>query len=274
MMMTFKNAQLLRRSLTGVAAAAAAVCLSSCGGGGSDGSDTSGRPDISPHKLVPVENDTAVIYIRGVILRDTGWEIGSSAEPANPGPADQVDQTETMLTLYFQPNGAFTMDVPFSTFVDDPNQDGRAAQAITRSARIEGGHWWQSDLTDNTPNLIMGVNFEGADAGADPQGASAHNPEGLYRWQYRGENICIQLRTRSNAPTMVQGSVSYRFDGAVLSGKMYVRSLRGEASTTMGGEQATIMFEDEYDFWGAPAIYFPGAAWTPGENDPLDPIQE
>lgn len=277
MMMNFKNAPLLRRCLSGAAAAAAAVCLSSCGGGGSGGSDTSDRPDISPHQLVPVEGDTAVIYIRGVVLRDTGWEIGSSVDDRNPGPADgppPLDDTETMLTLYFQPNGEFTMDLPFSSFADDAANDAtRAAQALTRNIRIENGHWWQTNTSDNTHNMVLGIYFEGTDTVEDPDPArgSATNPMGYIRWEYRGENLSLHLRTRSNAPSMLG---MYRFDGAVTSGKMYVKTLRNDVTASYGGGQSTLFFEDVYDFWGQPAIYFPGAAWAPGENDPLDPILE
>lgn len=256
--------------MVGTLAAAVALCLSSCGGG-TEGTDPSSRTDISPHKLLPVETDTAVVYIRGVVLCDTGWEMGSSLDPF-PGPPDdpRLDDTETMLTLYFMPGGDFAMEVPYSTYVDDPTQlDYRGGVAITRNVQLTGGRWWQTSTADNTHNLILGVCFDISDVSevTDPALVTGRNPEGIFTWRYHGEHICLQLRERSNAPDPTLNS--YRFDGYVVSGTMEVEAQRNIVDTSYGSGVKQLHIRDIYNFWTQPAIYFPGEGWVPPEDDPL-----
>lgn len=260
-----------RRCMAGAVAAAVALCLSSCGGGGSEGTDPSSRPDISPHKLVPMENDTAMVLIRGVVLCDTGWEMGTTPDDGPP----RVDDEETQLTLYFHSDGTFEMEVPFSEFVDSPGptpppQDWRANHAQTRNVQLANGHWWQTYTADNTHNLIMGICFEISDVGEDPALQAedpVNNPSGIWTWQYRGENICLQLRERTNAPDPRTGS--YLFDGYVASGSMTVNAQRNAVDTSYGGSGKALFIQDTYNFWGQPSTYLPGEQWTPPADDPL-----
>lgn len=262
-------------------AAAVALCLASCGGGGSEGTDPSSRPDISPHKLVPVEGDVAVVRIRGVVLCDTGWEMGTDTEDGLPGAIPDPD--ESQLTLYFHSDGTFDMEVPVSEYVDFeattppivPPGDWRRAHAQSRFlGRLEGGHWWQTCDSDNTSNLIMGICFEISDVGTDPLLAApendpeGRNPSAIWTWQYRGENICLQLRERTNAPDPMMGM--YRFDGFVMSGKMYVNAQRNVVTVNAEGYTPKDLYiTDTYNFWTQPTTYFPGEQWTPPEDDPL-----
>lgn len=262
-----------RRCMAGAVAAAVALCLSSCGGG-TEGTDPSSRPDISPHKLVPMENDTAMVLIRGVVLCDTGWEMGTSPDDGN-GPMPRVDDDETQLTLYFHSDGTFEMEVPFSEFVDSPGpsptpQDWRANHAQTRNVQLANGHWWQTYTADNTHNLIMGICFEISDVGEDPALQAedpVNNPSGIWTWQYRGENICLHLRERTNAPDPRTGS--YLFDGYVASGSMTVNAQRNAVDTNYGRSGKALFIQDTYNFWGQPSTYLPGEQWTPPADDPL-----
>lgn len=266
--------QTTRRCAAGAVAAAVALCLSSCGGG-SDGTDPSSRPDISPHKLVPVENDTATVLIRGVVLCDTGWEIGSTPDDGPPN-AGSMDDDETQLTLHFHSDGTFDMEVPYSDFVDDPTggsptvppPGNRGATAPTRNVQLTGGNWRQTYTADNTHNLIMGINFDISDVGEDVALVDPiNNPSGIWTWQYHGENICIQLRERTNAPDARLGQ--YVFDGYIVSGTMTVNAQRNAVETSIGHPGKALFIQDTYNFWGQPATYLPGELWTPPEDDPL-----
>ena len=267
------------RCLVGTAAAVA-LCLSSCGGG-AEGTDPSSRPDISPHKLVPVENDTAEVYIRGVVLCDTGWEIGSTPDDGPPN-TGAMDDDETQLLLRFHSDHTFEMHVPYSEFVDseaptptpqDWRRNPQNGHAQTREVQLTGGHWWQTYTADNTHNLIMGIYFEISDVGEDPALASDvndpehRNPSAIWTWQYRGENICLHLRERTNAPDAQLGQ--YVFEGYVASGTMTVNAQRNVVSTNFGGGQTDLMIQDTYNFWTQPATYLPGQQWAPPEDDPL-----
>lgn len=258
--------------MAGAVAAAVALCLSSCGGG-TEEADASSRPDISPHKLVPMMNDVAVVYIRGVVLCDTGWEMGSSTDIA-PGPPDgppRLDDTETMLMLSFHYDGSFEMNVPFSTFVDDPTQlEYRGGVAVTRTIELANGRWWQTSTADNTHNLILGINFDISDTGEDPGLVDpARNPSGIWTWHYHGDNICLHLRERTNAPDAALPNGGYRFDGYVASGTMTVNAQRNDVTTSFGGSPTVMFIKDTYNFWGQPVIYGPGENWVPPEDDPL-----
>lgn len=165
------------------AAALMLVALPACtGGSGADDSEKAPVRDISPHSLVPEGATAAELYVIGVHITMSGWEIGT-----DPG-VDGGDPTERPLRMSFRPDGTMEMWLPISSVRD--------AELLQEDPDFQGpyfvGTWQQSDHVADQHNRVMYINFR-AHGDIATTNLAAH-PDGFIHCWATGQDICLHLR--------------------------------------------------------------------------------
>lgn len=192
--------------------AASVLALVGCGGGG-DGGSSNLRADNSPHHFVLDGQIGGTLTIRGVIMPNSGWEIGT----------DQTEiQGEAMLTFEIMADGTLVLTFPPSSL------DSEQREEETYSKSIQDAKWWEGDVIRET-NHLGNLEFEANDE--------------TYGIQYRGKNICMYITTVTPDETMDHESPVYQaqkennpdryiYTGYTISGTMTVQ--RNKQITTNG----------------------------------------
>ncbi|MDO5449506.1 MAG: hypothetical protein Q4F30_01315 [Akkermansia sp.] len=210
--------------------AAAVLALASCGGGGEESAPTGA--DISPHQFVMDGQQGGMMTIRGIIIPNTGWEIGST-------PDEGLDPTESMLTLTLMPDGTMELAVPASSIADNPD-------APARNPRVEGT--WSQPEIGMLPNNLYPLNFQCDDTD--------------YGIQYRGRNIRMHIFKVTPDESMDHESPiyiaqkeaspdAYTYTGYIVDGRF---TIEYKDVVTQGATSGKPMFVD-IQIIGQPAVY-------------------
>lgn len=190
--------------------AASVLALVGCGGGGDSG-NAGLVADNSPHHFVLDGQTGGRLTIRGVILPNTGWEIGST-------PDEGLDPTESMLTFDIMADGSMTLYLTPSS-IDPHEADQPVRTEETYMKRIDDCKWWQNVVNTQT-NMLGSLEFEANDE--------------QYGIQYRGKGICISISKVTPDETMDHESPvyqtqkeaapdSYTYTGYTMGGTMTIQ---------------------------------------------------
>lgn len=222
------------------------VSLPSCSGGGGDSDENAFAPNICPQQLVPSGATQSVLRIRGIHLDNTGWEIGSDEEDDVPQDGMSIERQLTMVFYADGPTsdrGSMDLSIPYANVVDNNDPPPREID-------MTGGQWWQEKVSKQA-NTIMYINFRITGT------IDANGTPGIYT----GENICILLRERR-----IDETGGWRFDGAVMSGKLRLEADRAFIGG-WGGDGIPHIYNTEKDMWGQPCTYIVAGGWAPEDAE-------